>query len=540
MHGQNEKHAGMQPRDDLESEDFAAVQRGGLEALQRRVADLEEQLAVARATPDGRKWIHDALWRSEAQHKALFASLLDATVVIDDHGRIHAASDSVKRIFGFEPQELVGRNIKMLMAEPHQSQHDQYLENYRRTGFTHILGRTREFEVLRKDGTQITCELSVARADFPGGWLFTGAFRDVTEKKAAEAALRESERRFHALFDSTFQFIGLLRPDGILVEANQTACDSAGVTREEVLGRPFWDTSWWSHSIEMQTRIREGVARAALGEFVRFEIAQRTRSGATLDIDFSLTPIKDEAGRVVMLIPEGRNVTELKTAQRAETSMLRALAQIGESAAVLAHEIKNPITAVNLALRAVADKLGADEHAILADLVARMQRLEHMMRGTLSFAKPLRLKPIDLDARTLYEDTVAHLRSQLQHAGAEVRIHVPNAAVRFHGDGQLFEEVLSNLIMNAVEAKGTGAHIDLFAGYHGRHGVLLAIEDDGPGIPEEQRASVFKPFVTTKACGTGLGLPICRKIVEEHGGKIEITSGASGGARFEIRLENPV
>ncbi len=540
MQGQDQSHAHMQPRDDLENEDFAAVEKDGLEALRRRVADLEEQLAEARATPEGRQWVQDALWRSEAQLKALFASLLDATVVIDDHGKIQAASDSVKRIFGYEPRELVGANIRMLMAEPHRSLHDQYLENYRRTGFTHILGRTREFEVLRKDGAQITCELSVSRADFPGGWLFTGAFRDVTEKKAAEAALRESEQRFHALFDSTFQFIGLLRPDGTLVEANQTACESAGVSRAEVIGRPFWDTPWWSHSQDMQARIRDGIARAAQGEFVRFEIAQRARGGATLDIDFSLTPVKDGTGRVVMLIPEGRNVSDLKNAQRAETAMLRALAQIGESAAVLAHEIKNPITAVNVALRAVAEKLGEDEHAILADLVARMQRLERMMRGTLSFAKPLTLKPIDLDARTLYEDTVSHLRTQLQHAGAEVRIRVPDAGVRFRGDSQLLEEVLSNLIMNAVEAKGAGTHIDLLAEDRGRRGVLLAVEDDGPGIPAEQRTSVFKPFVTTKACGTGLGLPICRKIVEEHGGRIEIASSSSGGARFEIRLEHPV
>lgn len=486
-----------------------------------------------------RSWIRGAVWGSEAQGRALFASLLDATIVIDDHGTIHAASDSVRRVFQYEPAELLGRNIKILMPEPHHSLHDGYLANYRRTGETNIINRTREFEVVRKDGSKIAIELSVARADFPGGRLFTGAFRDVTDKKAAETALRASEQRFHALFDSTFQFIGLLSPQGILLEANRAACDAVGVTRADVVGKPFAETRWWSHSAEMRARIEDAIPRAAAGEFVRFESSQRGRGDTVLDVDFSLTPVKDDAGRVVVLIPEGRDITLLKAAQRSETAMLRALAVIGESAAVLAHEIKNPITAVNLALRAVADKLGEDQQVVLRDLVARMQRLEQLMRGTLSFAKPMELSPVDLDAGLLFEDTIAQIRPQIEVDGAEVRIDGRCAGVRFRGDGKLLGEVISNLVINAIEAKGRGAHVELTARELSPGRVQLAVEDDGPGIPAELRAQVFKPFVTTKPSGTGLGLAICRKIIEEHKGTITLTEGRSGGARFLIELAGP-
>lgn len=529
----------MSNPDELKRIEFAPRAQGELEQLRRRVADLERALTDARSSSGARPWQEDALWRSEAQSRALFASLLDATVVIDDHGTILAASDSVRRMFGYEPRELVGRNVRMLMSEPHHSRHDEYLANYRRTGFTHILGRTREFEVVRKDGSAIACELSVARADFPGGWLFTGSFRDITERKAAMSALHASEQRFHALFDSTFQFIGLLLPDGTVLEVNRTALEAAGLQRADVLGRPFWSTAWWAHSRETQDQVREGIERAARGEFVRFGISQRSRANTVQEIDFSLTPVKDATGAVVYLIPEGRDVTELKAAQRAETSMLRALATIGESAAVLAHEIKNPITSVNVALRAVADKLGEDHQAILLDLVARMRRLEQLMRGTLSFAKPLNLKPIELDARTLFEDTVSHLRPQIQQSRSQVEIRIPADGVRFQGDGPLLEEVLSNLISNAIEAKGTATQVRLSAESVGKRWVLLSVEDDGPGIPEPQRACIFKPFVTTKESGTGLGLPICRKIVEEHGGTIDVSNSALGGARFDIRLGGP-
>jgi two-component system sensor histidine kinase/response regulator len=512
---------------------------GDLVSLRRRVADLEAQLAAALREAGARRAVEAALERTEARSRALLESLLDPTVVIDDLGTIQAASDSVERVFLYAPQDLVGENIQLLMPEPHRSAHDSYLERYRRTGQTNILGRTREFEVQRKDGSRIICDLSVARAEMPGGQgaLFVGSFRDVTERKRAEEAVRDSERRFRALFDRAFQFIGLLDPDGTLLEANQTACDAGGVTRQEVVGRPFWETRWWSHSKDMQQRIREAVHRAAAGEFVRFEISQRGRGHSILEVDFSLMPVKDEAGRVVLLIPEGRDMSELKAAQRAETAMLRALATIGESAAVLAHEIKNPITAVNVALRAVAGQLGEDHKAVLEDLVARMRHLEQLMRRTLSFAKPLELRRVECDAGKFLSDTIAHLRGQIVKMGAEVRAQVDGGGVRFIADPHLLEEVFSNLVVNAIEAKGGGVHVVLSAAASGRDGVLLSVEDDGPGIPESQRDSVFKPFVTTKPSGTGLGLAICKKIVEEHGGTIHVEEGSAGGARFVIRLK---
>ncbi|MFM7298209.1 MAG: PAS domain S-box protein, partial [Planctomycetota bacterium] len=126
---------------------------------------------------------HDALYR------ALLSAVLDPTLAIDLQGTIVTASASVEKVFGYSPAELTGRNIKLLMPEPHHSQHDGYLAKYARTGETNILNRTREFEVVHKLGHTIVCELSVARADIPGGEpLFIGSFRDVTQRRAAEVA----------------------------------------------------------------------------------------------------------------------------------------------------------------------------------------------------------------------------------------------------------------------------------------------------------------------------------------------------------------
>ena len=472
---------------------------------------------------------HEERWR------ALLSSMLDPMVAIDAWGTIQAASDSVERVFGWSPRELIGQNVRLLMAEPHRSEHDAYLEAYRRTGRTGIIGVTREFEVVRKDGGRLTVELSVGRARLEGGReLFTGTFRDVTERRLAEEALRASERRFHAIFDEAYQYLGLLSPDGAVLEINRTALTATGVSREQVIGQPFWEARWWSFSAETRERVRAAVASAASGEFVRFEVEIRGRGNEVLTVDFSLKPVHDRDGRVVLLIPEGRDISEIKRAQRAETAMLRALATIGESAALLAHEIKNPITAVNVALRAVADQLGEDHRAVLEDLVVRMQRVEQMMRRTLSFARPLDLRRERIDARSLMTDAAAHLADELARAASTIEVDAP-AGIDFVADRGLLEEVLANLVRNAIEAKGASARVALSARAVGT-GVELSVADDGPGVPVASRATLFKPFATTKRKGNGLGLAICRKIVEEHAGTIVLDPDHTAGARFVIRL----
>lgn len=150
------------------------------------------------------------------------------------------------------------------------------------------------------------------------------AMRDITEQEQAETALKASERRFRAIFNQTFQFIGLLEPDGTLIEVNQTALDFGGLKAEEVIGRPFWEARWWSLSNEIQVKLQHAIALAAAGEFVRYEVEVLGANDEVLSIDFSLKPIQDEMGNVVLLIPEGRDITLRKQAE-AEVYRLNTL-----------------------------------------------------------------------------------------------------------------------------------------------------------------------------------------------------------------------
>ncbi|PZV00745.1 MAG: hypothetical protein DCF32_17115 [Leptolyngbya sp.] len=136
--------------------------------------------------------------------------------------------------------------------------------------------------------------------------------RDVSSRVTAERALRESQQRFQAIFDQMYQFIGLLTPGGILLEANQTALAFGGVEREDVVGRPLWETGWWNFSLETQVQLKQAIAAAGRGEFVRYEVAVQGANQQVMTIDFSLRPVLDDQGQVVLLIPEGRDITQRK------------------------------------------------------------------------------------------------------------------------------------------------------------------------------------------------------------------------------------
>lgn len=141
------------------------------------------------------------------------------------------------------------------------------------------------------------------------------------EQARTEALLREAEGRldlahkYRAILDQTFGFIGLMTPDGALVEANRAALEFVGTEQLNVLGKPFWETPWWTHSKEMQDRLREAIKTAASGEFVRFEATHRAANGEIHFVDFSLKPVWNETGEIVFLIPEGRDVTDQKRAE---------------------------------------------------------------------------------------------------------------------------------------------------------------------------------------------------------------------------------
>jgi PAS domain S-box-containing protein len=172
-----------------------------------------------------------------------------------------------------------------------------------------------------------------------GGDRVSLFYRDVTDRKRAEDALRDSEERLRAIYDGTYQYIGLLSPDGTLLEANRAslefAGDAFGSKREHVVGRLFWETVWFVHTPGAPEKLREAIARAAAGEFIRYEAPLMRPSGEEVIFDFSLHPVRNEHGKVSLIVPEGRIITDRKRAEQTlweSEARLQAALQAGRMA----------------------------------------------------------------------------------------------------------------------------------------------------------------------------------------------------------------
>ena len=176
--------------------------------------------------------------------------------------------------------------------------------------------------------------------------------------------LSEREALYRAIFENAFQFIALLSPDGVLLEANQPALDFAGVTRHEVVGRPFWEAPWWRHSEEHRSRLRQAVAEAAAGRFQRFYVTHMDVGGVLHHVDFSITPILEDDGTVSFLIPEGRYITEEVRARQALAESERRFRAIFDQAFQVAGILtpEGMVVAIN---RTALRFAGIEESAVL-------------------------------------------------------------------------------------------------------------------------------------------------------------------------------
>ncbi len=225
---------------------------------------------------------------------------------------------------------------------------------------------------------------------------------------------------------------------------------------------------------------------------------------------------------------------ERDQARHMEMQLLKNLATLGESASVLTHEIRTPITSLRQALRAVGEKLGIEDRVLVDEFIGNLNKIERMLGQTLSFAKPLKLQVQDTGLAEWIASCVREVGALPIMAGMSVDV-LSEPALAAKVDPQLFGEVLTNLLRNAGEAcHGTG-HVEVVA-RRDPDGLVIEVADDGPGVPTNLREEIFKPFRSSKNYGTGIGLAFCRKVVESHGGSIGLVERPGSGACFRIVL----
>ncbi|MEW6646729.1 MAG: PAS domain S-box protein [Pseudomonadota bacterium] len=267
--------------------------------------------------------------QSDQPFRRLADSMPDNIIRYDRDGRATYLNPALAQQLGINARDRIGKRIREFHTDGSYEAYAQAIDTVLATG------EDLEFEFippLKLDSPRTHALRIVAERDEHGTVIGVLAIsRDVTERKQMEDALRSSEQRFHAIFNQSVELIGLLSADGTLLEANPAALKMAGVDAAAVLGKPFWETPWWSHSAELQQRVREAIHEAAAGHIVNFEAAHPDSDGDIRYVDFSLKPVTDADGRVIQLIPEGHDVTERKRAATALAASERQFRSLSEN-----------------------------------------------------------------------------------------------------------------------------------------------------------------------------------------------------------------
>jgi PAS domain S-box-containing protein len=370
--------------------------------------------------------------------------------------------------------------------------------------------------------------------------------QNVTGQRREAAALRESEARMNAIYSTSIEYIGLLSPGGLVLEINEAALQFDGSSRIELLGTPFANGPWFRHTPGAPAAIEAAVARATAGEHVHQELPLTRADGEIVTFDFSLSPVRDENGKIVYLVPEAYDISPLKRAQ-AMLIQNEKLAAVGRLASTIAHEINNPLESVTnlLYLARTADSEDPSQlQEYLALAERELLRVSAISSQTLRFHKQASM-PRAVAAEELFSTVLAIQHGRL----VNFRIHLEKEALSatpvlcFEGE---IRQVLNNLVGNAIDAMGhNGGRLILRAreSCHwptGRPGLRLTVADTGGGIDPETLQHIFEPFFTTKGiAGTGLGLWVSQQIAERHHGALRIRSkqaASQSGTVFTLFL----
>ena len=253
---------------------------------------------------------------SEQKFRDLLASAPDGMVITNDKGEIEMINSQAENMFRYKAEQLKGRKIEVLIPERF-TKHATFRELYTEEASPREMGTGQELIGLKSNGEEFPVEVSLSPIQTVDGLLISSAIRDVTDRKLAEKKLKESEQKFRALFDNQSQFIGLLEVDGTVIEANETALTFGGFTLDQVRGEKFWNSPWWSLSQETKDDVKRAIETASKGKYVRYEVDIVGKNGKVISIDFSLQPVRDDKGNVILLIPEGKDISEKKAIERA-------------------------------------------------------------------------------------------------------------------------------------------------------------------------------------------------------------------------------
>ncbi len=487
---------------------------------------------------------------SRVRLDALLATAVDGIVMIDGSGTIQVYSPACERLFGYVADEVVGRNVKMLMPSPYREEHDAYIDQYLRTGEKRIIGVGREVIGRRKDGSTFPMYLSVGEGTFDGESMFVGIIHDITERRFQEHALREREARLSSILETVPDAIVIADEKGHIESFSPAAERLFGFSFAEVLGKnvrilmpsPYRDL----HDGFMQRYLTTGEKHIiGIGRVV---VGQR-RDGTTFPMELAVGEIV--VGQRRLFTSFIRDITERQSTERrlqdlqAELLHVSRLSAMGQMTSALAHELNQPLSAIMNYLKAARRTVDGNDDAQVVKAVeliekagAQTARAGQIIRRLREFIEKGTTNRAYEDMNKVMEEAMALGLVGVAESNVRLRVDFDPQVPRVFMDKIQIQQVVLNLLRNSVEAMQEVETRDLAVATVAENGsaVIVSVSDSGPGLAPEVAEKLFQPFTTTKDQGMGIGLSICRSIIEAHGGELWAAPNEGGGVTFSFRL----
>ncbi len=377
---------------------------------------------------------------------------------------------------------------------------------------------------------------------------WVGVHIDITEAAAAA----EANAKFRTFFEQGSYFASLLALDGTVIEANRICVEGCGFERPDVIGHKFWDCGWWAGHPELMARVREATHEAATGRSVRCETSYHLADGNRRFVDLSVTPVKDEAGRVLFIAPTGVDISDAKQAAEGLRRLAAELAEADqrktEFLATLAHELRNPLAPLRNGLQVM--RMARDNalvvtkaHDMMERQLAQMVRLIDDLLDVARIARgKLELKRERVALHSVVASAVETSMPLVEAGRHELLVQLPDEPLMLDADPTRLAQVLSNLLNNAAKYTPPGGRIVLNAQRVDTQAVV-SVADNGIGIPADSLTRVFEMFTrvgredSLGQSGLGIGLSLVRQLVELHGGSATAASPGPGqGSTLTLRL----
>ena len=512
------------------------------DSLVRLVPAVERELREF-ADRQRRQRAEQALVAAEANFRALVENSVVGIYVIQNR-RFAYANPKMLEILGYSATELIARPMLEFVVEADRAAAEANLR--RRLGGC---SDTLEYglRMRRKDGTIAEVEVHGTRTQFNGQPAVLGTLLDVTQRKQAEEALRQSEERFSKAFRSSPVAITLATlSEGRLIEVNEAFLAMVGYSREEVIGRTCSELGVWTDA-EGQPRMAEELAKHNHARNIETSFRRRTEEEG---IALGSAEVVEVSGQRCVLA----SFHDLTDKRRMEAQLLRnqRLESVGTLAGGIAHDLNNVLAPILLSTKLLAPKIGdAEGQSLLASIKTSAERGSTLIKQVLTFARgaegkrlPMRVGDVVLETGSLLKRTFSKT--------IDVNIQVQPGLWSVLGDATQIQQVIINLAVNARDAMPTGGTLVLSVhnvppdaslgdldptARSGPH-IVITASDTGTGMPAQVRDRIFEPFFTTKPTGqgTGLGLSTARGLVKSHGGFITVQSQPGRGSVFRVYL----